>query len=89
MRSAKAVVSEKLARLGASNMSYNTGSGMHASSRPPRTITSLRRWSIINKELPGETLSALYNYLNSSDNCNVSSCFRHSRNPRLRFRQYL
>jgi hypothetical protein len=56
MRSAKAVISEKLARLGSgSNMSYNTGSGMHASNRPPRTITSLRRWSIINKELPGET----------------------------------
>ncbi|KAJ6040569.1 hypothetical protein N7444_009474 [Penicillium canescens] len=51
MRSAKAVVSEKLARLGAPNMSHSTTSGMHASNRP-HTITSLRRWSIVNKELP-------------------------------------
>lgn len=52
MRSAKAVVSEKLARLGASSMSYT--SGAHVANRPPHTITSLRRWSIVNKELPGE-----------------------------------
>ncbi|KAJ5780571.1 hypothetical protein N7457_005731 [Penicillium paradoxum] len=53
MRSAKAVVSENLARFGSSapNMSH-TGSGIHASHRPPHTITSLRRWSIVNKELP-------------------------------------
>ncbi|KAL2705823.1 hypothetical protein AAEP93_001073 [Penicillium crustosum] len=30
-------------------MSYSTGSGIQ---RPPHTITSLRRWSIVNKELP-------------------------------------
>ncbi|KAJ5422037.1 Protein of unknown function DUF2410 [Penicillium cf. griseofulvum] len=48
MRSAKAVVSERLARFGSTaNMSY-TGSGTHR----PHTITSLRRWSIVNKELP-------------------------------------
>ncbi|KAJ5555193.1 hypothetical protein N7461_003663 [Penicillium sp. DV-2018c] len=53
MRSAKAVVSENLARFGssASNMSYSTG-GFHATHRPPHTITSLRRWSVANKELP-------------------------------------
>ncbi|KAJ5766945.1 uncharacterized protein N7511_004561 [Penicillium nucicola] len=50
MRSAKAVVSEKLARLGASTMAHST-SGIHANNRP-HTITSLRRWSIVNKELP-------------------------------------
>ncbi|KAJ5922264.1 hypothetical protein N7516_009967 [Penicillium verrucosum] len=49
MRSAKVVVSEKLARIGSTNMSYSTGSGIQ---RPPYTITSLRRWSIVNKELP-------------------------------------
>ncbi|EKV19203.1 hypothetical protein PDIG_03630 [Penicillium digitatum PHI26] len=48
MRSAKAVVSEKLARFGSANMPYSTGSGIHR----PHTITSLRRWSIVNKELP-------------------------------------
>jgi hypothetical protein len=47
MRSAKAVVSEKLARLGSPNMSYGAG-GIR-----PHTITSLRRWSVVNKELPG------------------------------------
>ena len=55
MRSAKAVVSEKIARLGAPNMSHmshSTTSGMHVSNRP-HTITSLRRWSVVNKELPG------------------------------------
>jgi hypothetical protein len=58
MRSAKAVVSEKLARLGAPNMSHSTTSGMHASNRP-HTITSLRRWSIVNKELPGKNRSLI------------------------------
>jgi hypothetical protein len=58
MRSAKAVVSEKLARLGASNMSSSNTSGMHASNRP-HTITSLRRWSIVNKELPGKLASVI------------------------------
>ncbi|OQD82003.1 hypothetical protein PENANT_c024G03973 [Penicillium antarcticum] len=32
-------------------MSHSTANGMHANNRP-HTITSLRRWSIVNKELP-------------------------------------
>ncbi|KAK9860589.1 hypothetical protein MYU51_005657 [Penicillium brevicompactum] len=32
-------------------MSYHTGAA-HVANRPPHTITSLRRWSIVNKELP-------------------------------------
>lgn len=51
MRSAKAVVSEKLARFGqpASIMSHTT---MAAQRPPAHTLTSLKRWSVVNKELP-------------------------------------
>lgn len=73
MRSAKAVVSEKLARLGAPNMSYHTGAA-HVANRPPHTITSLRRWSIVNKELPRKTRLELRTHKhNLSDNSNASS----------------
>lgn len=52
MRSAKGVVSEKLARLGhpVSSMSHTT---VATHRPPPRTVTSLKRWSVLNKELPG------------------------------------
>lgn len=52
MRSAKAVVSENLARYGKAgpNMSYNTMSG---SQSHQHTLTSLKRWSVANTELPG------------------------------------
>lgn len=57
MRSAKAVVSEKLARLGSPNMSYSAG-GIR-----PHTITSLRRWSVVNKELPAvSSIRAIHVY---------------------------
>lgn len=46
MRSAKAVVSERLARLG------NTTSSMSTSAPRSHTVTSLKRWSVLNKELP-------------------------------------
>ncbi|KAJ5594198.1 uncharacterized protein N7459_000406 [Penicillium hispanicum] len=45
MRSAKAVVSENLAR-------YNMSHGMNMQRPPPHTITSLKRWSVLNKDLP-------------------------------------
>ena len=82
MRSAKAVVSEKLARLGASSMSYHGGA--HVANRPPHTITSLRRWSIVNKELPGETRPGprMY-YCNSADKSYAISCFPNSRDSRV------
>lgn len=47
MRSAKAVVSEKLARIGPS-ATMST-----AQRQPAYTTTSLKRWSVANKTLPG------------------------------------
>ncbi|KAJ5668167.1 uncharacterized protein N7477_006737 [Penicillium maclennaniae] len=46
MRSAKAVISERLAQLG------NTTSSMTANAPRAYTTTSLKRWSVLNKELP-------------------------------------
>lgn len=53
MRSAKQVISEKFARLGpsASTMSYGTATSQRS---PSHTLTSLKRWSVATKELPGE-----------------------------------
>jgi hypothetical protein len=52
MRSAKAVVSERLARL-------RLTSSMSTSVPRSHTVTSLKRWSVLNKELPRVlTLSA-------------------------------
>lgn len=47
MRSAKTVVSEKLARIG-------TAATMSTTQRqPPYTVTALKRWSVGAKTLPG------------------------------------
>lgn len=53
MRSAKAVISENLARLGSPTlkMSYNT---MTSERGPSHTLTSLKRWSVATRDLPGE-----------------------------------
>lgn len=53
MRSAKAVISEKFARLGSSTsvMSYSATNPQRS---PSHTLTSLKRWSVATKELPGE-----------------------------------
>lgn len=84
MRSAKAVVSENLARLGTSTMSYHTGAA-HVANRPPHTITSLRRWSIVNKELPRKSRLGLRTHKDSlSDNSNASSRLPDPCDPRLR-----
>ena len=60
MRSARSVVSENLySRFGAGAM-VNYGNGTLHREYPrvaTRTITSLKRWSITNRELPGETQS--------------------------------
>lgn len=58
MRSAKAVVAENASRQESAAMSRGQANGpldqdLHRS--PSRTITGLRRWSIINRSLPGET----------------------------------
>lgn len=53
MRSAKAVVSENRF----SGLSLENGSlHQEPSLMPSRTLTSLKRWSIANRELPGEFL---------------------------------
>ncbi|KAJ5153122.1 uncharacterized protein N7482_009600 [Penicillium canariense] len=51
MHSAKAVIAEKLARLGpsSSNIFYST---MPPQRPPSHTLTSLKRWSVANRELP-------------------------------------
>lgn len=58
MRSAKQVISEKFARLGpsASTMSYGTATSQRG---PSHTLTSLKRWSVATKELPGERASGI------------------------------
>lgn len=53
MRSAKAVISEKFARLGSptATMTYSTAPSQRG---PSHTLTSLKRWSVATRELPGE-----------------------------------
>jgi hypothetical protein len=55
LRSAKAVVSETRSRLDPTAMAYGSGKEpVHNGHQPlGRTITSLKRWSVLNKELPG------------------------------------
>jgi hypothetical protein len=65
MRSAKQVISEKFARLGpsASTMSYGTATSPRG---PSHTLTSLKRWSVATKELPGERVGCASGTVNSS-----------------------
>ncbi|KAJ5886607.1 uncharacterized protein N7473_009281 [Penicillium subrubescens] len=51
MRSAKAVISEKFARLGSptATMTYSTAPSQRG---PSHTLTSLKRWSVATRELP-------------------------------------
>lgn len=55
LRSAKAVVSEARSRLDPTAMAYGSAKEpIHNGHQPlGRTITSLKRWSVLNKELPG------------------------------------
>lgn len=58
MRSAKAVVAENASRQDPAAMSRGQANGAMAQDHhrsPSRTLTGLRRWSIINRSLPGES----------------------------------
>ncbi|KAJ5692470.1 hypothetical protein N7462_001893 [Penicillium macrosclerotiorum] len=52
MRSAKAVISEKLARRSPTAFKMSPGTMIANNRSPLHTLTSLKRWSIANKDLP-------------------------------------
>jgi hypothetical protein len=71
MRSAKAVISEKLVRLGTSTaaMSYGTATSQRG---PSHTLTSLKRWSVATKDLPGERAGCASETVASSVNLELT-----------------
>jgi hypothetical protein len=86
MRSAKAVISEKFARLGSptATMAYTTAPSQRG---PSHTLTSLKRWSVATRELPGERAGCTSEdsvfCKHEANGCVWFSGFTNQDNPRL------
>lgn len=89
LKSAKAVVSARSADSLSQPIDMAVNGSLQGDSRRPatHTITGLRRWSVINKDLPGENIRfvvCLGSFLGSLTDCFRNSCFADKDNTRLR-----